>query len=100
MLYKKDENKKRMPFYRDIYLQNIKLPERITISVCPADMIYDDWLFADMMRFYRVSLTPAMGNEYLLIAKDSGCEVPEGYKKIHRQSTMKYILYQKSPPGN
>jgi hypothetical protein len=41
-----------------------------------------------------------MGNEYLLIAKDSGCEVPEGYKKIHRQSTMKYILYQKSPPGN
>jgi hypothetical protein len=39
-----------------------------------------------------------MGNEYLLIAKDSGCEVPEGYQKIHRQSTIKYILYQKSPP--
>ena len=98
MLYKKDENKKRKPFYRDIYLQNIKLPERITISACPADMIYDDWLFADMMRFYRVSLTAAMGNEYLLIAKDSGCEVPEGYQKIHRQPTLKYILYQKSPP--
>ena len=98
MLYKKDENKKRKPFYRDIYLQNIVLPERITISACPAGMIHDDWLFADMMRFYRVSLTPVMGNEYLLIAKDSGCEVPEGYQKIHRQPTMKYILYQRSPP--
>ena len=98
MLYKKDENKKRIPFYRDIYLQNIVLPERITISACPEDMIYHDWLFADMMRFYRVSLTADMGNEYLLIAKDSGCEVPEGYQKIHRQPTIKYILYQKSPP--
>ena len=98
MLYKKDENKKRKPFYRDIYLQNIALPERITISACPGAMIHDDWLFADMMRFYRISLTPEMGNEYLLIAKDSGCEVPDGYQKIHRQPTIKYILYQKSPP--
>jgi len=98
MLYKKDENKKRKPFYRDIYLQNIVLPERITISACPAGMIHDDWLFADMMRFYRVSLTSAMGNEYLLIAQDSGCDVPAGYQKIHRQPTMKYILYQRSPP--
>jgi 4-amino-4-deoxy-L-arabinose transferase-like glycosyltransferase len=98
MLYKKDENKKRKPFYRDIYLQNIVLPERITISACPAEIIHNDWLFADMMRFYRVSLTPEMGNEYLLIAKDSGCEVPEGYQKIHRQPTIKYTLYQRSPP--
>ena len=96
MLYRKDHNRKRKPFYNDIYLQNIQLPERITISTCPGSMIHDDWLFADMMRFYRVSLTSAMGNEYLLIAKDSGCEVPEGYQKIHRQPTIKYILYQKS----
>lgn len=98
MLYRKDYNQKRKPFYNDIYLQKIQLPERIAISACPEAMILDDWLFADMMRFYRVSLTPAMGNEYFLIAKDSGCEVPEGYQKIHRQPTLKYILYQKSPP--
>jgi hypothetical protein len=98
MLYRKDYNQKRKPFYNDIYLQKIQLPERIAISACPEAMILDDWLFADMMRFYRVSLTPAMGNEYFLIAKDSGCEVPEGYQKIHRQPTFKYILYQKSPP--
>ena len=98
MLYRKDHNQKRKPFYNDIYLQKIQLPERITISACPEAMILEDWLFADMMRFYRVSLTAAMGNEYLLIAKDSGCEVPEGYQKIHRQPTLKYILYQKSPP--
>ncbi len=98
MLYKKDYPQKRQPFYNDIYLQNIQLPERITISACPEAMILNDWLFADMMRFYRVSLTPEMGNEYLLIAKDSGCEVPESYQEINRQPRIKYILYQKSPP--
>jgi hypothetical protein len=63
-------------------------------------MIHGAWLFADMMRFYRVSLTPEMGREYLIIAKDSGCTVPEGYQKINRQPTVKYILYQKNKPDN
>ena len=98
MLYRKDHNRRRIPFYRDIYLQNIQLPERTIISACPGDMILEDWLFADMMRFYRVSLTPKTGNEYYLIAKDSGCEVPAGYQLIHRQPTIKYLLYQRSPP--
>jgi hypothetical protein len=98
MLYKKDHNQKRKPFYNDIYRQNVQLPQRITISACPEDMIFHDWLFADMMRFYRNSLTPKMGNEYLLIAKDSGCTVPAGYQRINREPTLKYILYRKSPP--
>ena len=98
MLYNKDRNQRRIPFYNDIYLQDIQLPERITISACPEATIRDDWLFTDIMRFYRVSLTPELGNEYLLIAKDSGCEVPASYQKIHRQPTIKYILYKKSPP--
>jgi len=63
-------------------------------------MILNDWLFADMMRFYRVSLTPAMGQEYLIIAKDSGCAVPPGYRIINRPPTVKYILYQKNKPDN
>jgi 4-amino-4-deoxy-L-arabinose transferase-like glycosyltransferase len=100
MLHKKGHVRGREPFYYDIYLQKIQLPERTTISVCPQDMISGDWLFADMMRFYRVSLTPAMGREFLIIAKDSGCTVPEGYQRINRQPTIKYILYQKNKPEN
>ncbi len=98
MLYKKDHNQKRKPFYNDIYRQNIQLPQRIAISACPEDMILHDWLFADMMRFYRNSLIPEMGKEYLLIAKNSGCKVPAGYQRINREPTLKYILYQKSSP--
>ncbi len=97
MLYKKDHIRGRRPFYKDIYQQKIQLPERTTISACPGAMIHPDWLFADMMRFYRVSLTPEMGNEYLLIAKDSGCTVPEGYQRINQEPTLKYILYKKTP---
>jgi hypothetical protein len=100
MLYKKGHVRGRKPFYNDIYLQKIQLPERTTISACPGAMIHPDWLFADMMRFYRVSLTPEMGREYLIIAKDSGCTVPQGYRKINRQPTIKYILYQKNKPDN
>jgi len=62
MLYLKDHDAKRRPFYHDFYLQNIELPQRITISVCPGDIIFHDWLFADMQRFYRSSLTPEMGH--------------------------------------
>jgi len=98
MLYNKDQVARRKPFYHDIYLQKIKLPERITVSACPKDMIYDDWLFADMQRFYRNSLTPKMGNEYFLVAKESNCIVPDGYKRVNQEPTVKYILYQKVSP--
>ena len=98
MLYNKNHVARRKPFYKDIYLQNIKLPERTTISACPEDMIYRDWLFADMQRFYRSSLTPKMGSQYLIVAKASNCMVPDGYRRINREPTMKYILYQKKNP--
>ena len=98
MLYFKDHDAKRRPFYHDFYLQTIELPQRITISVCPADMIYDDWLFADMQRFYRISLSPDTGHPYLIIAKNSNCTVPEGYQKVHQQPTLKYLLYKKDRP--
>jgi 4-amino-4-deoxy-L-arabinose transferase-like glycosyltransferase len=98
MLYRKDHIARRKPFYHDIYLQKIELPERITVSACPKDMIYHDWLFADMQRFYRNSLTPKMGNEYLIIAKESNCIVPDGYKRVNQEPTVKYILYQKVSP--
>jgi hypothetical protein len=39
-----------------------------------------------------------MGKKYLLIAKDSGCSVPEGYQRINREPTHKYMLYRKGPP--
>jgi len=98
MLYFKDHDAKRRPFYHDFYLQNIKLPERITISVCPGDMIYYDLLFSDMQRFYRISLTPDMGQPYLIIAKNSNCKIPEGYRIMRQQPTLKYMLYKKAGP--
>jgi 4-amino-4-deoxy-L-arabinose transferase-like glycosyltransferase len=99
MLYGKDRIRRdRTAFYEDIYMQKMELPARITISTCPGAMILNDWLFADMMRVYKVSLTPQMGKKYLLIAKDSGCSVPEGYQRINREPTHKYMLYRKGPP--
>ncbi len=98
MLVQKNHVARRKPFYYDIFLQQIKLPQRITVSGCPKDMIYDDWLFADMQRHYRNSLSPQMGNDYLIIDKNSECPVPEGYTRINREPTVKYWLYQKVKP--
>jgi hypothetical protein len=98
MLYKKDHIRGRKPFYYDIYMQNIEFPERTAISACPGSMIHPDWLFADMMRVYKVSLTPRPGKEYFLIAKDSECAVPEGYQRINQEPTLKYHLYKKTLP--
>jgi 4-amino-4-deoxy-L-arabinose transferase-like glycosyltransferase len=98
MLYKKDHIRGRKPFYYDIYLQKIEFPERTTISACPESMIHNDWLFADMMRVYKVNLTPEPGREYFIIAKDAACAVPEGYRRINREPTLKYHLYKKAQP--
>ena len=59
-------------------------------------MIHGDWLFADMQRFYKVSLTGQMGNDYYIIDKHSTCRIPEGYQRVHQQPTVKYVLYKKS----
>ena len=96
MFYKKDYIARKRPFYEDFFLQDIKMPQRILVSVCPEEMIHGDWLFADMQRFYKVSLTGQMGNDYYIIDKHSTCRIPEGYQRVHRQPTVKYVLYRKS----
>jgi 4-amino-4-deoxy-L-arabinose transferase-like glycosyltransferase len=97
MVYRKDHIRKdRYEFYHDIYLNNIQLPERITISACPGAMIREDWIFVDMQRFYKISLTPKMGNAYLIVDKNSECIVDPGYQKVHNRPIIKYMLYKKS----
>jgi hypothetical protein len=94
-LHFKDHIDRRNPFYHDFYLQHIQLPERSIISICPPSIDRDDWLFADIQRFYKVSLTAEMGHDYLIIDKDSSCVVPEGYQKIPQESPLRYLLYRK-----
>jgi len=98
MLYHKDIVARRQAFHRDIYLQKIKMPQRIIVSVCPKEIIHHDWLFADMQRFYRNSLTSNMGYPYLIISKESDCTVPDGYQRINHEPTVKYIVYKKNRP--
>jgi 4-amino-4-deoxy-L-arabinose transferase-like glycosyltransferase len=98
MLYYRGTIDRRQEFYNDFYLQNIRLPARIVVSVCPEQMIYDDWLFATMQRFYKVSLTGKMGHEYLIIDKHSNCRVPMNYQRVQQQPTLKYELYKRQGP--
>jgi len=94
--YYKDHIDRRNPFYEDFYLQHIQLPARSIISICPPAIERDDWLFADMQRFYKVSLSTEMGHAYLIVDKDSACVVPAGYQKVPQQSPLRYLLYQKA----
>ena len=50
----------------------------------------------DLQRFYKVSVTPDLGHDYLLVDKHSDYVVPEGYRAVHRQPTVKYLLYKKT----
>lgn len=95
MFYHKGNITRRHAFYRDFYEQKIELPERITVSVCSQEMIMGDWLFADMQRFYKVSLSAEKGHEYLIIDKNLECQVPPDYQKVHQQPTEKYELYRR-----
>ena len=53
MIYREGVVTKRKPFYNDLYLRDIHLPERIIVSVYPEQMIYDDLLLTDMQRFLQ-----------------------------------------------
>jgi 4-amino-4-deoxy-L-arabinose transferase-like glycosyltransferase len=95
MLYHKDHISRRKPFFRDFYLQHVQLPPRSIISICPPTLDMDDWLFADMQRYYKASLSTEMGHDYLIVDKKSACVVPEGYQKIQTKPSVRYVLYRK-----
>ena len=96
MLYRKGHVIRRERFYRDFYLADIQLPARSWVSLCSAEGLEGDWTFVvDMQRFYKVSMTTDMGHDYLVINKNSNCQVPDGYQKVHRQPTLKYVLYRR-----
>ncbi len=99
MLYRQDAVTKRVAFYQDFYFPRVRIPERITVSVCPLALIHDEWLFADMQRHYKVSLTGEMGHEYLILDKRDTCTLPPGYQRVHQQPTMRYVLYKKTAPS-
>jgi hypothetical protein len=95
MVYRKDEITRADAFFEDLYLRDIPLTERSIVTIYPKEMIMDDYLFVWMQRYFKVSVTGEMGGDYLLVDKKSGFEIPEGYEKMHREPTRKYILYKR-----
>lgn len=95
MVYRKDEMTRAYAFFEDLYLRDIPLTERSIVTIYPKAMIMDDYLFVWMQRYFKVSVMGEMGGDYLLVDKNSGFEIPEGYEKIHREPTRKYILYKR-----
>lgn len=97
MFFLKGSVRKREVFFQDLYHRNdIKLPERIMVSVYPEIMIYEDLLVTDMQRYYKVSVTSQTGHDYLLVDKNSDYKVPSDYRKVHVTPTVKYVLYKKT----
>lgn len=96
MIFQKGTVTKREAFYNDVYLKGVELPERITISVYPEQMIHDDLLFTDFMRFYRISVSGEMGHDYLVVDKDAEFEVPGDYERMEQEDPEKYLLFRKA----
>ena len=95
MVYRKDEITRADAFFEDLYLRDIPLTERSIVTIYPKEMIMGDYLFVWMQRYFKVSVMGEMGGDYLLVDKNSGFEIPEGYEKMHREPTRKYILYKR-----
>ena len=89
---------KAQAFYEDVYLQDLSIPERCTVSIHPRRLIWQENLFQYMQRHLKVSVTEHPGNEYLLVQKDIGYEVPEGYLQINR-APKRYVVYRRDGGG-
>ena len=85
---------KRHPFFHDIYFQKVEIPPWVNVTVVPPILQFEDHLFQDFPRHYKVGVTKRMG-DHLLVDKNAGFEVPPGYVRINREPTMKYHLYRR-----
>lgn len=88
-------------FFEDVYLQDLGIPPRSTMSVVPKDLVYDHHFFQYAPRFMKVSVTEELGHEFLVVELDHDFVVPADYRQINRP-VLKYAVYRKvtvDPPG-
>jgi hypothetical protein len=84
-------------FFHDIYLKDLGIPERGTMSVVPDDLIYmyGDHLFQYMQRYLKVSVTGELGHDYLLVKSHYPWPIPEEYEQISFEPIRNYRIFRK-----
>jgi len=89
--------RKEKDFHKDFSIQKIEIPERIVISVFPAEMEHSWGLVANMERQFKVSLSSEFGKKYLLTTKEHSDKdtITRYYKKIHPPEPSNYLLFEK-----
>jgi len=94
MIADRDTIRKEAKFHGDFTVQKLQISFGQRISVCPASLETDWPLVANMARQFGASLTKEQGCEYLLVAKDLQCPIPDYCRKIHPSEARNFILYK------
>jgi hypothetical protein len=82
-------------FFEDVYLQDLGIPPRSTVTVKPRRLIWKENLFQYPQRHMKVSVTWREWHEYLIVDKDFDEPIPEGYVRINREPTLRYHVYRR-----
>jgi hypothetical protein len=88
-------------FYGDFISQQLNLPERLVIGVCPESVASDWGMVANMQRWFKASLAAGAGTApgYYLTA-DASCDIPDACTMIHPPASHRYQLYECSPAAH
>jgi hypothetical protein len=96
MFAREGEVTKAWAFYEDIYLQDLGIPERSTVTVVPGQAIWNDKLFEYAPRHLKISLTRPTMREYLILDTfEEGAEPPPGYRRINHDPVIRYEVYKR-----
>jgi hypothetical protein len=81
-------------FHRDLTLQNLALERRPVVSVCPARLVADWRLVANMQRVYGASLTATGDARLRLVESDADCGLPAACVRLQAGPPRRYALYR------
>jgi hypothetical protein len=99
MIHDKDRVSRAHAFFEDVYLQDLGIPPRATVTVIPRRMIYGDYLFAFMQRHLKLSLSREPGHDYILVSRDEDFEPPPDFRRLNAEGEIKYRIYGRTESG-
>jgi 4-amino-4-deoxy-L-arabinose transferase-like glycosyltransferase len=82
-------------FKHDVYDSSLQIPERGIITNCSGGVDYT--LIAAFQRYYKLSLLRQRNldhSKWILEDKHKACDIPKSCKKINREDTIMYNIYE------
>lgn len=87
-------SRKNHTFFADFIDQQVELPARQPITVCPPSLVRRWLLVSEIQRYYRAYLVATPDAPFWLTVRDHACEPPAGCEPVQSKKPAEYLLFR------